>query len=493
MTLFTHIKSILILCFLTFTGTTFADEVTYDFSTGIPSSWTSSQTPAGVETTNSARGTQFTANATLTLKGVSNVTKVVVTCSSNIADKNTLSLSVGGTTWGTETLAKEANVEKTFTGTSASGNLIIDITRAEKSIWIKKVVVTGTVEGGSGGTDPDPSTDLDENYTYSEPTQIAVSGESCSNVPYTFVQNNILVSATAGAQNDTYFGCNAGGSLTFTATKAIKAVVINGYVKKDFYAEADHGDISFVDASEDYVEANPVLVIKDVDSKSVSITCDKQLRCYGVSFYFVENPDIEIDDEYQGGGGDEGDYSYEWEPTTKSNLDIQFSEMEYADYTADLGYAYTSIFLASDDYEIEIGAFIESVEETVLPPGIYDITNTYADGTIQASPGGDEYYDYPTFIATGFEQDSDTGEWYYATSYYVVSGTLTVDANGTMTLNGKTYNGSTVKAVYTNVTSIKTATTTPPSDNRYHTLSGQSTSPSTKGILIHQGHKFINK
>ncbi len=442
-------KQLLSLLFLVIVGNAFADEVTFDFSQGVPSSWTTSQTPAGVETADPARGTQFTANATLTLTGVSNVTKVVVTCSSNVAGKNTLALSVGGSTWGTETLSKESNVEKTFTGSAASGNLIINITRSEKSVWIKKVVVTGTVEGGStgGGGDEDDSDELNPDYTYGEPTQLTVSGATCSNVAYSFVQNNIRVSATAGAKTETYFGCNAGGAITFTATKAIKAIVINGYVKKDFYAEVDNGDITFVDASEDYVEANPVVLIKDIDSKSVTIACEKQLRCYGVDVYFEANPDIEIDNAYTGGGGEEGEYSYEWEPTTKTTLNINFDSVEYEDYTTDLGYAYTAIFFANDDFEMEVGAYAESVDGTILAPGTYQITDTYAAGTVQASPGGDEYYDYPTYISTGFEQDADTGDWYYTTSYYVVSGTLTVD-NSKMVLQGKTYNGSIVTATF---------------------------------------------
>lgn len=439
------LKTILLVALLALSANVKADEVTFDFSQGLPASWTSSQTPAGVEATGYERGTQFTADAILTLKGVSNVTKVVVTCSSNIADQNTISLAVGGTTWGTETLAKESNVEKVFSGNAAAGNIVLTIKRASKSVWIKKVVVTGNVEGG-GSSDDKPSLDLDENYVYNEPTQIAVSGESCSNVPYSFVQNNILVSATAGAQNDSYFGCNAGGQISFTATRAIKAVVINGYVKKDFYAECDNGDITFVDASEDYVETDPVLIIKDVDSKKVTISCEKQLRCYGVTFYFEANPDIEIDDAYTG-GGDDGDFSYEWEPTTKKTLDIVFDKMEYEEYTQDLGYEYTSIFLSSEDYEMEIAAFAVSNDATVLAPGKYDINDSYAPGTIQASPGGDEYYDYPTFIATDFEQDPETGDYYYSTSYYVVSGTLSVDEDK-MVLTGKTYNGSTVNAVY---------------------------------------------
>lgn len=47
----------------------YADEVVYDFSASIPNGWTASEAPNGFETTNTARGCQFTKDAVLTLKG----------------------------------------------------------------------------------------------------------------------------------------------------------------------------------------------------------------------------------------------------------------------------------------------------------------------------------------------------------------------------------------------------------------------------------------
>lgn len=427
-----------------------AKEFTYNFMNTLPSEWTSNPAPLAFEST--SRGCQYTSSATLTLKGAKNVTKVVLTCSSNLAGKNTIALKVGGKAYGeTVTMGKETNVEKTFTG-SASGDITIDITRVDKSVYISKIVVTADEIGSNTGGGDTPGTgtgegdtDLDPNYTYAEPTIITPTGTIGSNTAYSFVQNNIRVDVSTGGQSESYFGCNAGNSITFTASKNIKAVVVNGYVKKEFEAQSTSGTIAYVDASEDAVETNPVLAITDVDSKTVTITCEKQMRCYSVEFYFVENPELGDDDW----GDDE--FNFDYEPNVATTLNITFTEMEAEDYSEYFGYEYTDLYFSSEEYEMEVAAFVPYNEETVLAPGTYEINDSYEVGTVQASPGGDDYYDYPTYIATGFQYDAEEDAWYYTQSYYVVSGTLTVSkvSNGTkFEINGKTAKGSTVNASY---------------------------------------------
>lgn len=433
----------------------FADEVVYDFSSAVPQPWTCDVQPFGYETSGSMRGTQFnkaTPEATLTLAGVKGVTKVVVTCSSNIADLNTIGVSVAGNAWGTETLGKEANVEKTFSGAAASGNLTIHMTIADKSVYVSKVTVTcdeaGTGDGGEvnpGGGDEGDS-ELDPDYEYSEPTVIWPTGEVGSNAPYSFVQNNIKVSTTIGGQSDQYFGCNAGQQITFTAAQPIKAIAITGYVKQGFEASCDHGDIMYVDASEDAVEATPVLAILDVDSKSVTISCVKQLRCYVVQVYFEENPDIEGGGE----GGDEDELDYTYEPTDKTTLNMTFDSVEYEDYSF-LGFPYVDMYFIGEEYEMELTAFADAVPVTMIPVGTYEISDSYEVGTIEASPGGDYNYDYPSFVATDFEYDEEFGFWGYGAAYYLMSGTVTVaedPAGVKVTVDAKSYNGSTVKGTF---------------------------------------------
>lgn len=278
-----------------------------------------------------------------------------------------------------------------------------------------------------------------------EPTVITCPEAKGSNLPnYSFIANNIKVEVTMGAMQATYFGVNAGNSVTFTALEPIKAVVINGYVKKGFEAECNHGDIAYVDASEDAVENDPVVVITDVDSKSVTIDCVKQLRCYNVEFYFDENPDIE------GIGDDEEEYTYEWEPDMKSNLNITFDEMSYGDFTEYVGFDYIDMYFSSEDYEMDLLILAPYTPGTVVAPGTYKLSFDYDDNTIVASMGGNDYEDDPSYIATGFEYDEEYG-WYYTSAYYLVDGALTVSADPKgvkMVPNATTAKGSTVKATY---------------------------------------------
>ena len=460
------LRGLLLLAILAFGQSISAEEFTFDFMSAVPEAWTSNPAPFGFEST--SRGCQYTSNATLTLKGAKNVTKVVITCSSNVAGKNTIALKVGGKAFGsTVTMGKETNVEKTFSGSAASGDIALAITRSEKSVYISKIVVTadaidgiGGGGGDNGGGDNGGGEDqgnLDPNYNYAEPTIVTVAGETgISNTSYSFIQNNIKVETTTGAKQESYFGCNAGAEITFTATKDIKAVVVNGFVKKGFSATASSGNIGYVDASDEDVTADPVLAVLDVNSKSLTISCEKQMRCYNVEFYFVENPDIEIsgDDDDD---DDDGDLSYDWEPTKATTLNITFDEAQADNYTGLVGYNCTGVFLGNDDYEMEMIIFAPTVEGTIVAPGTYPISDTYAEGTVQASPGGNDYEDYPTYLAADFEYVEEYDGWSYNTAYYLVSGTLTVaaDAQGVkLTIDAKTYNGSTIKATYTGAADI---------------------------------------
>ena len=78
---------------------------------------------------------------------------------------------------------------------------------------------------------------LNPGYEYAEPTIVTNSEDIGSNlVNYSFVCNNVQVSVTKGARYAAYFGVNAGESITLTATKPMKAIVVNGYIKKGFSA-----------------------------------------------------------------------------------------------------------------------------------------------------------------------------------------------------------------------------------------------------------------
>ena len=418
---------------------------TYDFSASLPSGWTSNPAPNGFE--NPGRGAQFAATTTLTLPNVTDVAKVTIEGASNI-NNYTIEVLVGTTSFGTQTIPQGNDQTWEFNGTTSSGDLKIIITKAtKKSVYIKTVTIDGEATQGGDSTTVTPVEGLDPNYEYAEPTIVTNTDSVGSNINYSFISNNIEVKATTGARTSTFFSVNAGQSITFTATQPMKAIVVNGYVKKDFEAEASAGELAYVDASEEEITAEQVLAVTDIDTTSLTISCVKQLRCYSVAVYFNENPEIDIE-----GGEEEDDYSFEWEPTEIKTINVTFDSIEVTDMTENLGYACTGLYLMSEEYEMELSVFASTIDSvTILPIGTYAINDSYEANTIMASPGGYEEYDFPSYLITDFEQDQASGAWYYNTVYYLVSGTMEVaeiEGGAQLTIHATTHFGSTINATY---------------------------------------------
>jgi hypothetical protein len=433
-----------------------AEEVTYDFSSSIPNGWTSSVNPNGFEKTGSARGAQFAQNATLTLSGSKGISKVVVTCSANIDKKNSIAVSVNGTQFGTTAvLAKEANVEKTFTGTATDGDLVLTLTRGDKSIYIKKVVVTCTEAGntGGGGTniDDELGKDLDPDYVYTDVVKVVAPTDEFYNQPCTFTQNNIEVKCSKSTHKDGYFSCAAGETMSITATQPFVALAINGTVKKNFDAESNVGDIYFVYDSEEEVSQDPVLYIEEVNAKSVTITCVKQLQCKEITLYFKEAPELDLDELFGEEGGDEG-YTYKYESTEVQTLTPEFDELDIVAFNVEMSEEVTlpfvNMYFENDDQELFLQFIADFDANTGVTPGVYPIDTLLAVGHIVASCGGDEDNDYPSYLITDYRED---GEYAYWNSFYLVSGTVTVAADPAgvkVVVDAKSYYGSTIQTTY---------------------------------------------
>lgn len=132
---------------------------------------------------------------------------------------------------------------------------------------------------------------LDPNYRYAEPTIVMAPADTAleDKENYAFVSNNIRVSVDKGEVEDGLFSVKSGGSLSLTATRRIKGISIEGLVKKNFTAWADKGHLTALYAEEE-TEAEPVLVVTDVNDTTFTISCDKKLSCRSINVYFYANP-----------------------------------------------------------------------------------------------------------------------------------------------------------------------------------------------------------
>jgi hypothetical protein len=279
--------SMVMMAATTFTFTDSPDPQSQDGFTVTLAKGTGSTAPAAYD-----NGVRLYASNTITVTGES-ITRIDIVCVKQ-GKKDYATLTADGgelVTGGTSASADDPKVD-VWTGSASS---VVFTLGASGQRVIKQVVINGdgTTPTPTPGPDPTPTPDpqLDSTYVYAEPTTIGVPAAASAN-PYTFVDNNIMVSCSRGAIYESYFACYAGESITFNATQNIKGIAINGMVKKGFTATVDNGTIGYLDASEADTESNPVLWITDVDAMSVTIACVKQLRCYSVDVYFEANPDV---------------------------------------------------------------------------------------------------------------------------------------------------------------------------------------------------------
>ena len=302
---------------------------------------------------------------------------------------------------------------------------------------------------------------LDPSYVYAEPTTIVAPNQTVQGAAYDFISNNIAVSCTKGAitQSATpYFSAHANYSLTFTATKPIKGIRINGFVKAGFTATVDNGIVTYISPAE-VTEANPVVVITDINNTSVTLSCVKQLRCYSVEFYFESNP--------EGLGST---------PTTGE-------EVNFVGYAADYEYYENYSYDGAYNYSICLYGQIDTDPSVLLD--IYTAEKDKFEGTYSTADGTlGEYcfYDiseeeYYTLVQGSIQITKNANN-------YTIVGAMVGD-------NGVTYNISyTGELIEYDVQGIGQVTTLDKNVPMYDVL-GRRVGEGYKGIVIQNGQKYF--
>ena len=321
------------------------------------------------------------------------------------------------------------------------------------------------------------TTSLVPDFAYSEPTAIIVPDWNFYKEEYAFVQSNIRVSCTQGSilNNDSavYFNCNAGYQLTFEATKPIKGLIINGYVRKQFTATVDNGEIEYCSPEEDDLEGDPVVIITDVNATSVTISCVKQLRCYSVHVYFDANPTAELDCGGSSGTGetifltfDAADAVYETE------LSAQEGKLNYTVFlynAAAPDYPYLAIDLNPTSHEL-IGTY-DSEAETMGEYTWYQY-------------GPDDWTDF-TWMVEGQAAITKAENIYTISGYITGDNTNTYNFTFTGELNHYTdteyYEQEGIEVIY------------PPLDKMapMYDLLGRPIDKDYRGIVIQNGNKYL--
>lgn len=413
------------------------------------------------------------ANNTITISG-EGLTKIeIIFTKQGTKGYAELNASTGTlTSGGTST----SNTDKKTDVWTGNANSVVFTLGASGQRIIRRVVINraeGEVlpdegnEGGQGGGSNGTDT-LRLDYNYSEPTIVTVQGEAGNNKAYSFIHNNIKIDCTKGAIDleNNYFGCNAGEKITFSATKNIKGLTINGFAKKDFSATVNNGSITYMSDSEDAVTGDPVLVITDIDAKNVTISCTKQLRCYSVKFYFEANPTDTIANG--NGGGEVYFLSYDHADAVYETM---FSEEGEYNYT---------IFLYNDTADYPYIALDVNATELQRIEGTHDLSSEYS--YYQYDEG---FYDC-TFSTEGMMAITKEGE------KYTISGYITCDDNNTYNF---TYSGSvsfyTDLEYYDDDQAIETAYPPLNPSANMHDILGRPVGKGYRGIVIQDGKKYL--
>lgn len=394
----------------------------------------------------------------------------------------TLSASTGSLVSGGESTSNDDVKTDKWSGSASS----VTFTLGDSG---QRIITKIVVNGDGSETDPsqpdepdqpgDEPDELDPDYKYDEPTVVTTPGNTVQGDAYSFISNNVMVSCTKGAVNETYFSAHAGFDMTFTATQEIKGIVINGFVKKDFTATTNHGQISYLTPSEDK-DANPVVVLTNVDSKSVTISCVKQLRCYEVEVYFEENPEATVSGGATGDGGEE-------------NLVFDSADAVYeSEYSEAWGEDNYSVFLynaSSPD--------IPYVALDLWPGDSSDLTGTYSwddytlgDYTYYAWGEGD--YD-ATFAEGGEFTVTKSGDVYTIKGYFIGEDNVTYNVSFTGKMQFYTddeyYYGDDDSSVEDVIAeeSVKGLDT----DETMYDLRGVKVVKGYRGVVIQNGKKYL--
>lgn len=389
-----------------------------------------------------------------------------------------LTASVGSLVSGGISTSSDNPVTDTWSGSASS----VTFTVGTGQRLLLQLVVNGDgseslPEGpGTNPGTPDTPSELNPDFVYPEPTKVTVPATTVQGDAYSFISNNVLVSCTKGAITDSYFSAHAGFDLTFTATRPIKGIVIDGMVKKGFEATVNHGKISYLTPEDADTDANPCVVISDIDAESVTISCVKQLRCYSVEVYFDENPQATVSGGSIGGG--------EEIPFHCTLADAVY-EKEFSELVGEVNY---SIFLGGDEpfpyFSLDI---YPEAEGKIAGNYSWDALNLGDYTYYQWGEGEDDYL----WAVGGEVSIAQEGE------FYTITGSVTLENGNTYILDFKGsvsfftddeyYGGGDDDSAVEKVE----YRTSEESDGPAYDLQGRPVSKAYRGIVIRSGRKEI--
>ena len=171
------------------------------------------------------------------------------------------------------------------------------------------------------------------------------------------------------------------------------------------------------------------------------------------TYYYKGKLRFEDFDEEDGGGSEDyGDYTFDFEPTEVGEYEVTFDVCQILNN----GNYYNT---GSDNVELYLNgvewlAYFDLFAPLNSGENVYGTYNVvagkYSEWCAVPSSGGNDEGDTPSFFATDFTEDG-----YYASAYYVVSGSVVIAKDG-ITIDAVSYNGSKIKGSYVGKVVVET-------------------------------------
>ena len=140
------------------------------------------------------------------------------------------------------------------------------------------------------------------------------------------------------------------------------------------------------------------------------------------------------------------EYTFSYEPTNATVISYTATELSYDEVPEN-----NCVFAALADNAHTLNLmYVGSLVNGVIPQGNYKITSTLQNGTFCYSVGGDDQYDYGSYMATDFDS-----EGYYTSAYYIIAGDITIGSKNNYTVKVVSANGTDINVTYNDTQDIE--------------------------------------
>ena len=140
------------------------------------------------------------------------------------------------------------------------------------------------------------------------------------------------------------------------------------------------------------------------------------------------------------------EYTFSYEPTNATVISYTATELSYDEVPEN-----NCVFAALADNTHTLNLmYVGSLVNGVIPQGNYKITSTLQNGTFCYSVGGDDQYDYGSYMATDFDS-----EGYYTSAYYIIAGDITIGSKNNYTVKVVSANGTDINVTYNDTQDIE--------------------------------------